>query len=181
MAARYFEIILNQIIAMKLYAWFVFFISVASDINVRAQEISEQPYITVEGEVTQSLKLYQSDLEKMSRVTVRFKGHDSIAHFYTGVPVIEILNRAGVTMGKQLRGKNLAKFLLVSAADGYQVVFSLAELDTSFNEKEIILADKMNDKPIPVDTGPFQLIVPGEKKPARSCREVVSFIIRSAR
>ena len=66
-------------------------------------------------------------------------------------------------MGKQLRGKNLAKFLLVTATDGYQVVFSLAELDTSFNEKEVILADKMDNKPIPSNPGPFQLIVPGEK------------------
>jgi hypothetical protein len=82
--------------------------------------------------------------------------------------------------GKTIAGKNLAKYLLVSASDGYKVVFSLAELDTSFNQKEIILADKMNDKPIPTDPGPFQLIVPGEKRPARSCREVVSFIVRSA-
>ena len=115
------------------------------------------------------------------RMTVNHKGHDSITHSYTGVPLFEILNRAGVTLGKQLRGKNLAKYLLVSAADGYQVVFSLAELDTSFNENEIILADKMNDKPIPSDPGPFQLIVPGEKRPARSCRELVSFTIRSAK
>jgi hypothetical protein len=117
----------------------------------------------------------------MTRVVVKYKRHDSIAHSYTGVPVIEILNRAGVTMGKQLRGKNLAKFLLVSASDGYQVIFSLGELDTSFNEKEIILADKMDSKPIPANPGPFQLIVAGEKRPARSCREVVSFIIRSAK
>lgn len=137
--------------------------------------------LKVDGEVTQPLKLYQSDLDKMTRVTVKHKGHDSVAHSYTGVPVIEILNLAGVTMGKQLRGKNLAKFLLVSASDGYQVVFSLGEIDTSFNEKEIILADKMDNKPIPANPGPFQLIVPGEKKPARSCREVVSFIIRLAK
>jgi hypothetical protein len=169
-----------KIEAMKLYVSLFFLISVAGQINMHAQQSSEQPYIKVEGEVTQSLKLYQSDLEKMKRVTVRHKGHDSIANSYTGVPLIEILNRAGITMGKQLRGKNLAKYLLVSASDEYQVVFSLAELDTSFNEKEIIIVDKMNDKPMPSDPGPFQLIVPGEKRPARSCREVVSFIIRSA-
>ena len=166
---------------MNLYASLIIFLSVAAHSNVNAQENREAPYIKVEGEVTQSLKLYQSDLEKMKRVTVKYKGHDSIAHSYTGVPVLEILNRAGVTLGKQLHGKDLAKFLLVSAADGYQVVFSLAELDTSFNEKEIILADKMDNKPIPANPGAFQLIVPGEKRPARSCREVVSFIIRSAK
>src|SRR4030095_11070615 len=165
--------------AMKLYV-LVVFITLSWKIDIHAQQISEQPYIKVEGEVTQPLKLYQSDFDKMKRVTVSHKGHDSITNSYTGVPLIEILNRAGITMDKQLRGKNMAKYLLVSAADGYQVVFSLPEVDTSFNEKEIILADKMNDKPIPSNPGPFQLIVPGEKRPARSCREVVSLVIRSA-
>jgi DMSO/TMAO reductase YedYZ molybdopterin-dependent catalytic subunit len=166
--------------AMKYYVSLFLFISVAGNIHIQAQQNSAQPYIKVEGEVSQPLKLYQSDLDKMKHVTVSHKGHDSIANSYAGVPLIEILNRAGVTMGKQLRGKNMAKYVLVTAADGYQVVFALAEVDTSFNEKEIILADKMNDKPIPSNPGPFQLIVPGEKKPARSCREVVSFVIRSA-
>jgi DMSO/TMAO reductase YedYZ molybdopterin-dependent catalytic subunit len=148
---------------VNLYVSLIILISVVANSNANAQGNSELPSIKVEGEVTQSLKLYQSDLEKMKRVTVRYKGHDSITHSYTGVPVLEILNRAGVTMGKQLRGKNLAKFLLVTATDGYQVVFSLAELDTSFNEKEVILADKMDNKLIPSNPGPFQLIVPGEK------------------
>jgi len=164
---------------MKLYVWLVLSISIAK-INLHAQQNTKQAFVSVDGEVAQSMKLYQSDLEEMRRITVAHKGHDSITHFYTGVPVIEILRRAGVTLGNQLRGKNMAKYLLVCAADGYQVVFSLAELDTSFNDKEIILADKTNDKPIPSDAGPFQLIVPGEKRPARSCRDVVSLIIRSA-
>jgi len=176
----FLKLFMIKIRTMKLNVCLILFISLAVKINVHAQENSQQPFIKVECEVTQSLKLYQSDLDKMTRVTVKHKGHDSIAHLYTGVPVIKILNRAGVTMGKQLRGKNLTKYLVVSATDGYQVVFSLVELDTSFNEKQVILADKMDDKPITTNPGPFQLIVPGEKKPARSCREVVSFMIRSA-
>ncbi|MGB8191019.1 MAG: molybdopterin-binding protein, partial [Chitinophagaceae bacterium] len=135
---------------MKLFVFLFFFIPVAGKINIHSQN-SELPYIKVEGEVTQSLKLYQSDLNTMKRVTVSHKGHDSITNSYTGVSLIEILSLAGVTMGKQLRGKELAKYLLVSAADGYQVVFSLAEIDSSFNEKTIILADKKDGNPIPVN------------------------------
>lgn len=155
------------------------FVALSANISAYTQ-VNELPHIKVEGEVTQPLKLYQSDLEKMKRITVKHTGHDSITNSFTGVPLIEILNHAGATMGKQLRGKNLAKYLLVIAADGYKVVFSLAELDTSFNENEIILADKKNGQPIPSNPGPFQLIVPGEKRPARSCREVISLVIRSA-
>ncbi|HEY2722146.1 MAG TPA: molybdopterin-dependent oxidoreductase, partial [Chitinophagaceae bacterium] len=82
-------------------------------------------------------------------------------HAYTGVPVNEILNLAGVTTGKQLRGKNMAKYLLAIAKDGYKVVFSLAELDSVFNDKQVILAEKMDGKPLTSDKGPFQLIVSG--------------------
>ena len=160
---------------------FLFFITIGTNHTVKAQQKATAPYVKIEGEVTQPLKLYPSDLEKMKQVTVTFKGHDTIEKSYTGVPVTEILNMAGVTMGKQLRGKNLAKYLLVTAADGYQVVFSLAELDSSFTDKVIILADKMNGQPLPADKGPFQLIIPGERKPARSCFQVTSFIIRFAK
>jgi len=45
-----------------------------------------------------------------------------------GVPVEQILDLAGVTTGKQLKGENLTKYLLVKCADGYEVLFSLAEL-----------------------------------------------------
>ncbi|MFI5187081.1 MAG: molybdopterin-dependent oxidoreductase [Chitinophagales bacterium] len=164
---------------MKYYVSMVLIsMAVLTKINVHAQG-NEEPYLKVEGEVIQSLKLYQSDLEKMKRITVKHKGHDTIEHSYTGVPVTEILNKAGVTMGKQLRGKNMAKYLLVTAADGYKVVFSLVELDSSFNDKQVILADKMDDKPLPDSFGPFQIIAAGEKKPTRSCYHVTPFIIRS--
>jgi len=72
----------------------LFFITLSEKINIHAQQISEQPYIKVEGEVIQPLKLYQSDLDKMKRITVNHKGHDSITNSYAGVPLIEILNLA---------------------------------------------------------------------------------------
>ena len=70
-----------------------------------------------------------------------------------------------------LRGENLSKYLQIKAADGYGVLFSLAELDSSFTSKVVILADKMEGKPIPKGKGPFRIIVPDERKPARSILE----------
>ena len=159
----------------------IFTIIAATSFTVNAQEKPASAYIKVEGEVTQTLKLSLPDLEKMKRITVSFKGRDKIEQLYTGVSVFDILKMAGVTLDKQLRGENLAKYLLVTAADGYQVVFSLAELDSSFTDKVVILADKMNNLPLPSDKGPFQLIVQGEKKPARSCFQATTFTIRFAK
>jgi DMSO/TMAO reductase YedYZ molybdopterin-dependent catalytic subunit len=93
----------------------------------------------------------------------------------------EFLDSAGVTTGAQLRGKNLAKYMLVKCADGYQVVFSLAELDNNFTDRVVILADAMDGQPLPEGKGPYKLIVPGEKKPARSCFQVTDIIIGVAK
>jgi DMSO/TMAO reductase YedYZ molybdopterin-dependent catalytic subunit len=137
--------------------------------------------VKVQGEVKRSLELFPADLAKMTRVTASANDHEGKAHSYSGVAIAEILDSAGVTTGAQLRGKNLAKYMLVRCADGYEVVFSLAELDNNFTDKVVILSDTMDGKPLPEGKGPFKLIVPGEKKPARSCFQVTSIVIGVAK
>jgi DMSO/TMAO reductase YedYZ molybdopterin-dependent catalytic subunit len=137
--------------------------------------------IHVSGEVTKQLDLTKEDLAKMKRTTVTAKDKDGRDHIYKGVAVADILHLAGVTTGAQLRGASLSKYLLVTCADGYAVVFSLAELDESFTDKVVILADESDGKLLPVDKGPWRIVVPGEKKPARSCFKVTSFNIGFAR
>lgn len=146
-------------------------------VALRAQVKETSPFIKVQGEVTHPLQLSAADLLKMKRLTVTARDRDGQMHRYTGVPVYEILNRAGVTTGKQLRGENLAKYMLVKCADGYEVLFSLAEVDTSFTDRTVILADESEGKPLPAGKGPFRLIVPSEKKPARNCFQVTAFVI----
>ncbi|HVW60675.1 MAG TPA: molybdopterin-dependent oxidoreductase [Puia sp.] len=140
-----------------------------------------QPVIKVSGEVTKTLQLQASDLAKMKRTTVSMKDRDGNEHPYTGVPVAEILDQAGVTTGKQLRGENLTKYMLVKCADGYEVLFSLAELDSTFTDRTVIIADSSEGKPLPAGKGPFRLVVPGEKKPARSSFQVTELVIRWAK
>jgi DMSO/TMAO reductase YedYZ molybdopterin-dependent catalytic subunit len=137
--------------------------------------------IKVSGEVTKPLQLQAADLAKMKRTTVLLKDRDGADHGYTGVPISEILDQAGVTTGKQLRGENLSKYLLVKCADGYQVLFSLAELDSSFTDRTVILADSVEGHPLPAGKGPFRLVVPGEKKPARSSFQVMEMVVRFAK
>ena len=67
----------------------------------------------------------------------------------------------------------MALFVVVEAADGYRAVFALAELDPEFTDRVILLADRRDDKPLPGQAGPFQIIVPGEKKHARWVRQVI--------
>ena len=97
-----------------------------------------------------------------------------------GVEVGEILKLAGVKFGEQLRGKDLALFLVVEAADHYRAVFALPELDHAFTDRIVLLADRRDGKPLGTNLGPLRVIVPDEKRPARWVRQVVAFTIRRA-
>jgi DMSO/TMAO reductase YedYZ molybdopterin-dependent catalytic subunit len=159
----------------------LFILCVCTSLSVAAQEKTALPVVKVSGEVTTPLTLSATDFAKMKRSTVMMKDRDGKEHAYTGVSIQEILEQAGVTTGKQLRGENLTKYLLVKCADGYEVLFSLAELDSSFTDRTVILADTIEGKSLPMDKGPFRLIVPGEKKPARSSFQVTEIIIKFAK
>jgi DMSO/TMAO reductase YedYZ molybdopterin-dependent catalytic subunit len=146
-----------------------------------AQPVAKKPALTISGEVTKPLQLDSAEIVAMASASASIKERDGVTRTYTGVPVAAILNLAGVTMGKQLRGENLSKYLLVTCADGYQVVFSLAELDSTFTDKTVILAYSVDGKPLPQGVGPFRIVVPGDKKPARSSFQVMSFVVRYAK
>jgi len=137
--------------------------------------------VKVVGEVVTPLTLTAADLAAMPRTTATAKDKQGVMHTFSGVALSEIFSKAGVTTGRQLKGENLAKYLLVTCADGYQVVFSLAELDSSFTDRVVILADQMEGRPLAAGVGPFRIVVPGEKKPARNCFQVNSLAIRFAK
>ena len=146
----------------------------AQSTSVAQQPSAAQPTVKVVGEVLKPLTLTAADLAGMPRANAEAKDKQGVMHSFSGVALSTIFEQAGVTTGRQLRGENLAKYLLVTCADGYQVVFSLAELDSSFTDRVVILADQIEGKPLPAGTGPFRLIVPGEKKPARNCFQVTT-------
>ena len=75
-------------------------------------------------------------------------------------------------MAKSLRGERLASCLLVEAADGYRVVMALPEVDPSFTDKQILLVDEREGKPLGDKEGPFRIVIPDEKRMARWVRQV---------
>lgn len=138
------------------------------------------PVLSVGGEVARALKLSAADLAKLPRQTVSAKDHDGKAATFEGVALVEVLRLAGVEFGEKLRGKNLALFLVVDAADGYRAVFALPELDPAFTDEAIILADRRDGKTLSEAEGAWRIVVPGDKRQARWVRQVVSLTIRRA-
>jgi DMSO/TMAO reductase YedYZ molybdopterin-dependent catalytic subunit len=141
------------------------------------QQQSASGTLTVNGDVSSPSILKAEDLAKMPRETVSVPDQDGTKVEYEGVRLREILKRAGAPLGKELRGKSLASYVVAKAHDGYQVVFTLAEVDPGFANEPILVADKRDGKPLFGYQGPFRLVCPNDKAGARSVRMLESLQI----
>ncbi len=152
-------------------------------LTARAQSAAPQAagnpaQLKVGGDVTTPLVLTAADLKKMPRKTITVVNpHEKKTETYEGVLLEDLLHRAGALQGEQLRGLAMAMYVVVEATDGYRVVFSLAELDSSISESDVLVADTMDDAPLPAALGPFRLVAPHDKRPARWVRMVKSITV----
>jgi DMSO/TMAO reductase YedYZ molybdopterin-dependent catalytic subunit len=146
-----------------------------------AQAIAAVAELRIGGEVSIPLALTVADLKKMPRKTLSVVNpHDNKTETYEGVLLEELLKRAGVAQGEKLRGALMATYVVAEAEDGYRVVFSLAELDSGILESDVIVADTMNGESLAPKQGPFRLVAPHEKRPARWVRMLKSITVARA-
>jgi hypothetical protein len=113
--------------------------------------------------------LSAADIGSLPHTIMKVSGPDG-TKIYSGVLVSAVLRKANVTFA--LKGKRLASCLIVEAADDYRVVIALPELDPEFTDKQILLADERDGKPLDDKEGPYRIIIPDEKKMARWVRQV---------
>jgi hypothetical protein len=121
----------------------------------------------------QSTTVTAAQLANLPHVTVSLLDHDKPATF-SGVALASVLSAAGMQLGDALRGPRMTEILLVEAADDYKVAFALTEIDPAFATREIILADKRDEKLLDAKEGPLRIVAPGDKRPARWVRQVVT-------
>jgi DMSO/TMAO reductase YedYZ molybdopterin-dependent catalytic subunit len=153
----------------------------AASSSVLAQTASPKTVLlSVGGEVANNVKLTADDFAKLPRRSIRAKDHRGKEFGFEGVELGEILKLAGVKFGEDLRGKDLALFLVVSASDNYRAVFALPELDHAFTDKVVLVADRRDGKPLAENEGPLRLVVADEKRQSRWVRQVISLTIRRA-
>lgn len=150
----------------------------ANAIPACAQATPSNAELRIGGAVSTPLTLTLADLQKMPRKTLTVVNpHDKKTEKYEGVALEEILHKAGVSQGEALRGPAMTTYVLAEAADGYRVVFSLAELDSGIIDSEVIVADTMDGAPLGDKLGPFRLVAPHEKRPARWVRMLKSVAV----
>jgi hypothetical protein len=109
-------------------------------------------------------------------VTV-INSHTKASLTYSGVPLIDLLKPLGVPakpMGKQLR-----LYLVAQGSDGYEAVYSLAEVAPELHDATVIVAGTLAGEPL-ADKGSLQLVTTGDKALARCVRNLVVIRVLTA-
>lgn len=140
--------------------------------------------MSIGGEVTNA-KVYDLaalQAEAVSQLTVAYYSGSSGMQTYSfiGVPLINLLNEAGIVTDSGQKNDSLRKYLVITASDCYQVVLSLAELLPTFGGDPVMLAYADGDGvPLSDTQGMARLVVPGDKSGGRYVSNVVRIVVRS--
>jgi hypothetical protein len=145
------------------------------------KDIGKQPpgSLTLTNESRNATALSPADFAKLSRQTARVKDRSGALVTYEGVSLAAALRAAKVSLGKDLKGPLLANCLLVEAADGYRVTFSLPEVDPDMTDNLVLIADQKDGRPLDAKEGPYRLVVPHDKKHARWVRQVTRISVQA--
>jgi len=103
--------------------------------------------------------------------------HAKACQTYSGVPLIDLLTRLGVP--DKPHGKDLRLYLVAEGSDGYEAVYSVAEVNPDVHNTTVIVADSLDGKPI-ADKGPLQIVATGEKRRARWVYYLVAIRVLTA-
>jgi hypothetical protein len=133
--------------------------------------------VSIEGAAAQ--RLDAAALARLPQHTIHAEAHGN-AITCEGPALIDVLAAARAPHGDALRGGNLALYVRIGAADGYRAVFALAELDPGFRDALPIITGRCDNAPLDAHDGPFRLVVPGEKRPARWVRQVATIDVLRA-
>jgi hypothetical protein len=127
------------------------------------------------------LNLSLVQFRALPRVDVKVhNGHANTDETYSGVPLAVLLAKVDAPLGEKLRGKALTNYVVATGSDGYSVVLSLAEVDPMFHDGQIVVADSRDGQPL-TTSGPFQLIVSEDKRPARWVKTLITISVESTR
>jgi hypothetical protein len=129
-----------------------------------------------------TLKTYEGKTVTLSPDDVAALPHKSVAVFnahsksnetYSGVPLADLLSKAGVPLGESVRGKLFMIGVVATGTDNYSVLYSLAEVDPAIHTGDVIVADTLNGQKLGKD-GVFKMVSSEDRRPARWVRNLTS-------
>jgi hypothetical protein len=133
----------------------------------------ETAVLTVKEGEKNRLELKLADLQSMPRVEARVRDGDGAEVKYEGVCLWDIVQKAQIVDAKAHK-KLVNTCVIVKAIDGYQAVYSLAEIAPTMTERKVFLADRCDGKALAEGQGPLKVIAADEKMRARWVRQVTA-------
>ncbi|OYQ30080.1 hypothetical protein CHU93_06995 [Sandarakinorhabdus cyanobacteriorum] len=127
-----------------------------------------------------ALPLDAASLAPLPRATATLTAHGE-TRACEGVWLTDLAAASGLPAGQAVSGSALSILIRAEAADGYRVVFTLAELDRKLGNRPVLIADRCDGKPMAAGDGPLRLVVPGEARAARSVRQLVALRVEQLR
>jgi hypothetical protein len=138
---------------------------------VSAASLAADLAVPLSGVKVEPLVIDAEMMAGLPRQSVEVSDHGTPARF-EGVWLRDVLVRAGAPLGKAMRGRNTALVVVITARDGYTTTFSLVELDDTFRDKPVLLADRRDGEPLFEETGPLQVVAADESRAGRWIRQV---------
>jgi DMSO/TMAO reductase YedYZ molybdopterin-dependent catalytic subunit len=141
--------------------------------------------LTVGGNVAQNLTLTVADLKRYPAHQVEYASRGSgeekgaqPARHYTGCLLRDVLAAAKPVESKPRDFRK--SYVVATASDGYEVVFSWAELFVSPIGDSVFVVYERDGAPLPDDEGRIALIVVTDTRPARHVKWLKRLALRTA-
>jgi hypothetical protein len=138
--------------------------------------------LTVDGKAT---TFSVAELKAMPQTVVKVhNAHTNEDETYSGVPLGDLLAKAGFMANKTTQREMLRSFLQIEGTDKYWVLYSLTEVEGTEHVGDVIVATSMGggtgtDKGLGAD-GDLKLISTEDKKPQRWVRNLAAITLKSA-
>jgi hypothetical protein len=153
-------------------------LSLTTLLHVSPANADDALVLDVSGALPRSGGMKLSDLEAMGPIKAEWTSHGA-KHEVFGVPLERVLTRFGFDVGPMSKDvpvrekrKGWRMAILASAPDGFQAVFSCAEVFESMGATRVLLVWKEDGKALPAGRGPLRLVVLTDKEPSRSVQAV---------
>jgi len=120
--------------------------------------------LKINGAVSSPLTLTVTDLKRMPRKTLSvLNPHNKKTEVYEGVPLEELLRRAGVPQHEQLKGRQWLRML--SPKPRMVIKWFSLWLNWTLLDSEAIVADTLDGAALAAKEGPFKIVAPHESVP----------------
>lgn len=139
--------------------------------------------LTITGAVSTPKTYSLADLQAFqpSKQTVTwYSGKDGfVTESYIGVPLIDLINAAGVVTNPNQKNDILRAMVIVTATDCYQATISMGEILPSFGGQQAIVAYADGDgTPLGPDEGLARIIMPSDKAGGRDIFHARTLTVR---